>query len=57
MKTVKDYDREMEDMRRTCDELGRRLDDTLVEMKALSIAVAKLKENVRYLQDEVIRDG
>ena len=54
MKTVKDYDREMEDMRRTCDELGRRLDDTLVEMKALSIAVAKLKENVRYMQDEVI---
>ena len=54
MKTVKDYDREMEDMRRTCDELGRRLDDTLFEMKALSIAVEKLKENVRYMQDEVI---
>ena len=54
MKTVKDYDTEMEDMRRRCDELGKKLDDTLVEMKALSIAVEKLKANVRYMQDGMI---
>ena len=54
MKTVKDYDMEMEDMKRRCDEIARKLDDTLAEVRAVSIAVERLKANMRYMQDEMI---
>lgn len=49
---------EMEDHIRSiwhsCNCLGRRFDDALVEMRALSATVEELKKNVKSMQDEVI---
>ncbi len=54
--TVKEMEAQMREMRDTCDVLAKQLQDAIVELRAVGIAVEKLKANVRYMQDEVIRD-
>ena len=54
MVTMGELEKQMDEMRDAYAILAKKLDDTLAELKALSIAVEKLKANVKYMQDEVI---
>ena len=52
--TMGELEKQMDEMRGAYTILAKKLDDTLVEVRALSIAVEKLKANVKYVQDGII---
>ncbi len=54
MVTMGELEKQMDELRAEQDELGRKAEAAIVELKALSIAVEKLKANIKYMQDEVI---
>lgn len=54
MTAVEEIEKQMMELRAEQDELGRRAEAAIVELKALSIAVEKLKANIRYMQEEMI---
>ena len=54
MTTMEEMERQMGEIQEEYDVLVRKLDETLSELKAISMAVEKLERNMRYVQDEVI---
>ncbi len=54
MTTVEEIEKQMKELRAEQDELGRKAEAAIVELKALSIAVEKLKANLKYMQDGII---
>ncbi len=54
MTTMEEMERRMKEMGEEIERLAVVLDETNTQLKAVSLAVMKLKENVRYMQDQVI---
>ncbi len=52
--TARELEKQMKELKAEQDELGRKAEAAIVELKALSIAVEKLKANVKYMQDGII---
>ncbi len=49
-----ELEKRMDEMNERYDVLAKQLQDTLIELRAMGIAVEKLKANVKYMQEEII---
>lgn len=54
MTTIGEIEKEMKEMNDRYDRLAGQLEEVLVELRAVGIAVEKLKANVKSMQDEII---